>query len=148
MFDIYKFKIKLDKKKKPLQKDKLVFKKYRIIEPIGVGTYSIIYQAKNILKNNYVAIKAEKRTVPSMEDLESETFILYTIRGFGIPEILSFGKTKTHNILVMTLLGKSLLDTFIFRKKYDSINDISSVAIQILDRIEWVHSKNYVYRDI
>ena len=148
MADIYEFKIKLDKKQKPLQKDKLVFKKYRVIKPIGKGSYSIVYQAKNILKNNYVAIKAEKRTVPSMEDLESETFILYTIRGFGIPEILSFGKTKTHNILVMTLLGKSLLDTFIFRKKYDSINDISSVAIQILDRIEWVHSKNYVYRDI
>ena len=48
----------------------------------------------------------------------------------------------------MPLVGKSLLDIFIFSKKYDSLNDISSAAIQILDRIEWVHSNNYIYRDI
>ena len=148
MDDANALKIKLEQKKVPLQKNKLIFKKYRIIKPIGKGSYSIVYQAKNILTNDFVAIKAEKRTIPSLELLESEAFILYSIRGFGIPEVLSFGKTKTHNILVMPLLGKSLLDIFIFSKKYDNLNDISSAAIQILDRIEWVHSNNYIYRDI
>ena len=148
MDDANALKIKLEQKKVPLQKDKLIFKKYRIIKPIGKGSYSIVYQAKNILTDDYVAIKAEKRTTPSMEFLESEAFILYSIKGFGIPEVLSYGRTKTHNILIIPLLGKSLHDIFISRKKYNSLNDISSAAIQILDRIEWVHSNNYIYRDI
>ena len=148
MADLSELKIKYLKKQIPLQKNKLLFKKYRVIKPIGKGSYSIVYQAKNILTDDYVAVKAEKRSLPSIESLESEAFILYSIRGFGIPEVLSYGKTKTHNILIMPLLGKSLKDIFIFSKKYDSLNDISSTAIQILDRIEWVHSNNYIYRDI
>ena len=148
MDDVEELKIKSNKKQLPLQKNKLIFKKFRLIKPIGKGTFSIVYQAKNILTDDYVAVKAEKRTKPNIELLESEAFILYSIRGFGIPEVLSFGRTKTHNILVIPLLGKSLLDIFIFSNRYDSINDISSTSIQILDRIEWIHSKNIIYRDI
>ena len=64
MADVNELKIKLIKKKIPLQKNKLIFKKFRVIKPIGEGSYSIVYQAKNILTNDYVAIKAEKRTIP------------------------------------------------------------------------------------
>ena len=45
------------------------------------------------LKNNYVAIKAEKRTIPSMEVLESETFILLS---FNILNIFSFITINEH----------------------------------------------------
>ena len=100
MTDVSELKIKYLKKQIPLQKNKLLFKKYRVIKPIGKGSYSIVYQAKNILTDDYVAVKAEKRSLPSIESLESEAFILYSIRGFGIPEVLSYGRTKTHNILV------------------------------------------------
>ena len=131
-----------------LHQNKLLFKKYHPIKPIGKGTFSTVYVSINIKTNAYVAIKVEKRSQNNIELLESEAFLLYSIRGFGIPEVLSYGRTKTHNILVLPLLGKSLLDMFIIMNSYVNINDICSVAIQILDRIEWVHSNNIVYRDI
>ena len=132
-----------------LLQNKLLFKKYQPIKPIGKGTFSTVYLSLNIKTNIYVAIKVEKRSSQSeFELLKSEAFLLYSLRGFGIPEVLSYGRTKTHNILVMPLLGESLLDIFILKKAPVNINDICVVGIQILDRIEWVHSNNIVYRDI
>ena len=128
--------------------NKLIFKKYKPIKLIGKGTFSNVYLSLNTNKNSYVAIKAEKRDPRGVELLESEAFLLYSLKGFGIPTVLSYGHTKIYNILVLPLLGKSLLDFFISKNKNININDICLIAIQILERIEWVHSKNIVYRDI
>ena len=131
-----------------LKQNQILFKKYHPIRPIGKGTFSTVYASINIKTKAFVAIKIEKRGKDNIELLESEAFLLYSLRGYGIPEVLSYGRTKTHNILVLPLLGKSLLDIFIIRNSVININDICGVAIQILDRIEWVHSNNIVYRDI
>ena len=128
--------------------NKIIFKKYRPIQQIGKGTFSNVYLALNTKNNTYVAIKAEKRDQKGVELLEDEAFLLYSLRGFGIPTVLSYGKTKAYNILVLPLLGKSLLDLFIIKNKNIHINDICLIAIQILERIEWIHSNNIVYRDI
>ena len=48
-------------------------------------------------------------------------------------------------------MGKSLLDIFNERKKYLKylpIEDICGIAIQILQRIKHIHSKNIIHRDI
>ena len=131
-----------------LLQNKLLFKKFYPIKQIGKGTFSTVYLSLNIKTNDYVALKVEKRTRSDVELLEKEAFLLYALRGFGIPEVLSYGRTKAYNILVMPLLGKNLLDLFLLSKESVNINDVCCVAIQILDRIEWVHSNNIVYRDI
>ena len=131
-----------------LIQNKIIFKKYHPIKQIGRGTFSTVYLAIIVNTNKYVAIKAEKKSQNSVELLKAEAFLLYSLRGFGIPEVISYGKTKYHNILVMPLLGKSLLDMFILRPSPININDICISSLQILDRIEWVHANNIVYRDI
>ena len=131
-----------------LIQNKIIFKKYHPIKQIGRGTFSTVYLAIIVNTNKYVAIKAEKKSQNSVELLKAEAFLLYSLRGFGIPEVISYGKTKYHNILVIPLLGKSLLDMFILRPSPININDICISSLQILDRIEWVHANNIVYRDI
>ena len=131
-----------------IQQNNLLFKKYKPLKLIGKGTFSNVYLSLNTKTNKYVEIKKKKKNSNGVELLESEAFLLYSLRGFGIPEVLSYGRTKTHNILVLPLLGNSLLDLFISRNKNIHINDICLLAIQILDRIEWIHSNNIVYRDI
>ena len=128
-----------------LNQNKLIFQKYKPIKLLGKGAFSNVYLSLNIKNKSYVAIKAEKRNI--YELLESEAFILYSIRNIGIPEVLSYGRTKTHNILVLPLLGQSLTN-FCKQNKNININDICLISIQILERIEWVHSNNIVYRDI
>ena len=138
-----------EKPKDPfILQNKIIFKKYQPIKQIGRGTFSTVYLALITNTNKYVAIKAEKKSQNSVELLKSEAFLLYSLRGFGIPEVLSYGKTKYYNILVMPLLGKSLLDMFIIRQSPINMNDICFSSLQILDRIEWVHVNNIVYRDI
>jgi serine/threonine protein kinase len=138
----------IDEKDSFLKQNQILFKKYHPIKEIGKGTFSTVYASINIKTRAFVAIKVEKRGKDNIELLESEAFLLHSLRGFGIPEVLSYGRTKTHNILVLPLLGKSLLDMFILNNSAINFNDICGIAIQILDRIEWVHSNNIVYRDI
>ena len=93
-----------------------------------------------------VAIKVEpKKIVKPL--LETEAFFLYSVRGLGIPEVLSFGRLKDYNVLIEPLLDKSLFDIFAERKKF-ALEDICLMSKQFIDRIQWVHSKYIVHRDI
>jgi len=66
----------------------------------------------------------------------------------GIPAVKSYGYSGEFNILVMELLGKSLEDLFQLQKKKFSVKTVCLIALQILDRIEFVHNKNIIHRDI
>ena len=101
----------------------------------------------SIENNELVAIKVEPRKI-AKPLLETEAFFLYSLRGLGIPEVLSFGRLKNYNVLVEPLLDKSLFDIFAERRKRLALEDICLIAKQIIDRIQWVHSKNIVHRDI
>jgi len=48
----------------------------------------------------------------------------------------------------MELLGKSLEDIFQLQEKKFSIKTVCMVGIQIIDRLEFIHNKNIIHRDI
>ena len=48
----------------------------------------------------------------------------------------------------MELLGKSLEDVFQQQQKKFSIKTVCMVGIQMLDRLEFIHNKNIIHRDI
>ena len=48
----------------------------------------------------------------------------------------------------MELLGKSLEDLFQEQKKKFSIKTVSMIGIQMLERIEFIHKKFIIHRDI
>ena len=126
-------------------KGKLIFKKYKIIQNIDKGCFGSIYLGKNILNNKFYAVKFE---IGYENELEKEAFIQYNLKGFGIPEVISYGHFGNFNILIETLLGKSIEKIWIEKKRRLDLKDVCMIAIQALDRIEFVHSKNYLHRDI
>ena len=58
-----------------------------------------------------MAIKLEEKNKYNL--LEKEAFTLFAIKGYGIINLISFGKNKKYNIMVLPLLGKSLHKFFI-----------------------------------
>ena len=130
-----------------IKENPILFKKYRLKKKLGEGAFGDVYLGQEISNNGYVAIKTELRKIVK-PILESEAFLLYSIAGPGIPEVKSFGKTKKYNVLVEPLLGKSLFDIFTENHKNMHLADACLIANQVLDRIQWVHSKYIVHRDI
>ena len=97
----------MDKKKNKGKNDNsqiLLFKKYHLIRNIGGGSFGTVFQGINIKTKENVAIKIEQRN-KAQTTLEKEAFILYYLKGPGLPDVISFGKTKNYNILIQTLLG-------------------------------------------
>ena len=130
-----------------IKQNPLIFGKYKPIKLIGKGNFGNVYLGYNTTNKKYVAIKTELRQA-SRCFLESEAYILFTLKGFGIPELFSYGRSKNYNVLIQTLLGKSLLNLYNERKNRFTLKDVCILGLQILDRIEWVHSKDYIHRDI
>lgn len=59
-----------------------------------------------------------------------------------------FGQEGLHNILVIDLLGPSLEDLFDHCGRRFSIKTVVMVAKQMLSRVQTIHEKNLIYRDI
>ena len=130
-----------------IKENPIIFNKYKVIKKLKEGSFGVIYLGKTLENNVYVALKVEKRKIIKPV-LESEAFLLYSVAGFGIPEVKSFGKVKNYNILVEPLLGKSLLEIFNENNKIMSIEDVCLIGQQVIDRIQWIHSKYIIHRDI
>ena len=127
--------------------NKLVFKKYRILRLLGKGSFGFVFEGVNEIDKAKVAVKVEDWK-SNEEILESEAYILYYLKGLGIPEVISFGKYGKYKILVENLLGDSLNNIFIKLNKIFTLKDICMIAIQIIDRFKYIHSKYIIHRDI
>ena len=125
----------------------LIFGRYKILKQIDEGSFGKVYLGLNVKKKEKVAIKLENKSSP-LQFLEAEAFFLYLLRGIGIPKIETYGHNEKYNILVETLLGNSLKDLFLQKKKNFTIKDVLMIGIQMIERLQFVHSKNIIHRDI
>ena len=127
-------------------KSKLIFGKYSLKQLITNGTFGEVYIGTNIFNKKNYAIKIEKLQ-NNESSLKQEAYILFLLKGPGIPSVISFGISCKYHILVEELLGESIKTIFNKNKKFN-IKDTCMFAIQALERIEYIHSKNYLHRDI
>lgn len=59
-----------------------------------------------------------------------------------------YGQERDWNVLVMDLLGPSLEDLFTFCSRRFTIKTVLMLADQMIGRIEFVHCKHFIHRDI
>ena len=130
-----------------LKENEYIFKKYKPIKKIGKGNFGNIYSTIRLKDKNVFAIKTEKKNA-EFKTLESEAIYLFLLQGFGIPKYITYGHTKKYNILIESLLDKSLFHIYIKRRILCGITDACFIGMQLLDRLEWIHSKDIVYRDV
>ena len=77
-----------------------------------------------------------------------EAFILCNLKAFGLPELEKYGYNTEYNILIMELLGESLENLFQAQERKFSMKTCCMLGIQMIDRIEYIHSRRIIHRDI
>jgi len=119
---------------------------YKILKKIGSGSFGNVYKGID-KKTNRVAIKVENTQKSTRLEFELNIYKLLKIN-IGIPKILWYGDLGMHKVLIMEYLGPSLDDLFNFCNKQFSLKTVCMIALQLLDRIKFIHDNNIIHRDI
>ncbi|BGP13930.1 hypothetical protein JCM10213_002574 [Rhodosporidiobolus nylandii] len=121
---------------------------FRVGRKIGEGSFGVIFEGTNLLNSQTVAIKFEPRKsdAPQLRD-EYRTYKILA-GSPGVPQVYYFGQEGLHNVLVIDLLGPSLEDLFDMCGRKFSIKTACMTAKQMLTRVQTIHEKNLIYRDI
>ncbi|TNV79428.1 hypothetical protein FGO68_gene1357 [Halteria grandinella] len=122
--------------------------KYRLSRKLGCGAFGDIYHGTNIKTNEEVAIKLEPVRTKHPQLLYETKLYRILQGGVGIPNVHWFGVEGDYNVMVIDLLGPSLEDLFNYCKRKFSLKTVLMLADQMLQRIEFVHSRHFLHRDI
>uniref|UniRef100_A0A8C6QEM1 non-specific serine/threonine protein kinase n=1 Tax=Nannospalax galili TaxID=1026970 RepID=A0A8C6QEM1_NANGA len=111
-------------------------------------SFEDIYLAINITNGKEVAVKLESQKSKHAQLLYESKLYKNLQGGVGIPHIKWYGQEKDYNVLVIDLLGPSLEDLFNFCSRRFTMKTILMLADQMIRRIEYVHTKNFIHRDL
>jgi len=98
--------------------------------------------------NEEVAIKLE-HIVDGPELLKNEMMSHRALSGgIGISRVRWTGEEGAYYVLVHDLLGPSLEDLFNYCGRKFSLKTVLLLADQLISRLQYIHSKSFIHRDI
>jgi serine/threonine protein kinase len=119
---------------------------------IGQGGYSSVYicKKKDADTNQTYAIKLSKDIRNSSKNhlLIEYKILRYLVGGIGIPKVYSYGKEDDNIFLVQELLGNNLNQEMKNRKNKFNKKTFISLGLQMISRIEFLHSYGFIHCDI
>ncbi|KAL0204987.1 hypothetical protein P9112_000294 [Eukaryota sp. TZLM1-RC] len=126
----------------------IVGDKYRVAKRIGTGSFGEVFLGTNITTGEEVAIKFETLKTSHPQLIYESKLYRLLAGGIGIPHVRWFGVEGDYNVMVMDLLGPSLEDLFTLCGRRFSLKTVLMLADQMISRIEYVHQRNFLHRDI
>ena len=116
---------------------------------IGRGSFGFIYSITNSLTNEELAMKVEPLEEGSISHLKYENKIYKLLEGGeGMPRVYDYYTENNNDILIMEMLGDSLEKIFNLKNKKFNLVTVLMIIEQLLYRLEFIHSKNLIHRDI
>ncbi len=135
-----------------LDRGSYIADRYEILEKIGTGGMSDVYQAKDHTLNRFVAIKVLKSEFANDQNFVAK-FVTEAQSAAGLthPNIVNIydvGNQNGLNYIVMEYIEGITLKTYIKKKGRLSYKEAVSIAIQVAKGIEDAHNHQVVHRDI
>jgi len=126
----------------------LIGGRFEVQQKIGSGSYSQVYLGIDTATRHEVAIKAEWKGAKKTDRLEPEMMLYRELgQSDAVPAIHWFGVEGDYRLLVMDMLGPSLNDILKEYKRF-SLRTTLLLANQMLERLESVHDRGILFRDI
>ena len=121
---------------------------YKVGKKIGSGNFGELRLGQNLQTNEHTAIKLESARCRTPQLYLENKFYKSLGDGEGVPHIFYYGPCGRYNALVLELLGPSMEDLFEICGRKFSVKTVASIALQLIDRLQYVHSKSLIFRDI
>ena len=134
-----------------LKEEIIIYNNFKLYfnKKLGSGAFGEIYKGEEISTHKDLAIKCETVQENKLSLLKTEIEILTYLKGTkGIPKIYLHLFSKKYNFMFLELLGPNLNELFHFCNKKLSLPTVLSIGLQMLDRIESIHSLHIIHRDI
>uniref|UniRef100_A0A0G4IFZ2 Casein kinase I n=1 Tax=Chromera velia CCMP2878 TaxID=1169474 RepID=A0A0G4IFZ2_9ALVE len=128
--------------------DQLVAGTWRIGRRLGSGSFGDVHAATNEKTGEEVAVKLELAKTKHPQ-LTYEAKLLKHLQGPpGFAKVYLYDTEHDWNIMVMEMLGPSLEDAFNLCNRKFSLKTVLMLADQMLQRVEYLHSRSFIHRDI
>ena len=125
---------------------------YIIRRTIGKGTFSKVKLGINVKTNKKVAIKIlEKSKILEKEDLERILREMEMLKKFNHPNVIEtyeISETPKAYLIIMEYCEGGELFNYIVKKENLSEEESSFFFYQILNGLEYIHSKGIIHRDL
>ncbi|CDW82840.1 casein kinase [Stylonychia lemnae] len=121
---------------------------YKLSRKIGSGSFGDIYIGIHGKTGEEVAVKMEPMKTKYPQLLFESKLYKMMQGSIGIPAVHWYGQEGDMNCMIMDLLDKSLEDLFQQQKRKFSLKTVLMLADQMIQRVELVHSHNFLHRDI
>jgi len=119
-------------------------------QKLGSGAFGDIYLGYNLQTNEEVAVKIENRNSlnPQLSFEARLLKYLTTNKPEGFPRLFYTSEEKDYITMVIERLGDNLENLFEKCNRKFSLKTTLMIADQSLKRVEFLHSKNFIHRDI
>jgi calcium-dependent protein kinase len=149
---LFRFKTTSIKHKDGFKNNELIHKVYRIMDPIGKGSFGEVRKAIHLKTGQARAIKIIKfDTTGSVDrkEIVSEIMLLKDLDHPNIVKIIEYFESSNSLFIVMELIeGKPLIEYIVSNMKSLSQATIAAVLTQIMSALAYLHSRSIVHRDI
>ena len=129
--------------------------RYQIIKVIGKGGMSTVYQAKDLINGNLLAVKDVERTGTDAnqaveQSLMTEAKMLMQLSNSHLPKIYDIIEQPENFLMVMDFIDGQSLDKVIVREGAQPMDRVLDWGMQICEVFHYLHNQYtpIIYRDI
>jgi len=122
--------------------------RFELHHQLGSGSFSVVRLAKDLETGNEVALKLEVANSKVPQLIDEARRYKHFADGIGLPAMHWYGTDAGYNIMAMDLLGPSLEVMLDRCDRSMSLETVVKLGRQMLDCLEYIHSKDYIHRDL